>query len=109
MDQDTKSLSEQHSPAVDADASARRTLVLGGTGDSTPAPTQFRQNPLVTGACEYDWSARVDRLTRRLDKLQLRVEALENSFADPDSISTDPRFELRDTNRQHQMNSDRQS
>ena len=65
------------------DASSRRTLVMG-SGDSTPAPAQFRQQPLATGACEYDWSARIDKLTRRLDKLQLRVEAMEDSFADPD-------------------------
>jgi hypothetical protein len=45
--------------------------------------------PQATGACEYDWAARVDRLTQRLDKLQFRVEALENSFADSDDPTTD--------------------
>ena len=72
---------------VDTDASSRRTIVLDGPGDSTPAPAQFRMNPLATGASGYSWAARVAKLTDRLDKLQLRVEALEDSFADPDDPS----------------------
>jgi hypothetical protein len=76
------------SPAkTDADVSPRRTLVLGGPGDSTPAPAQFRVKPLATGASGYSWAARVDKLISRLDKLQLRVESLEDSFADPDDPS----------------------
>jgi hypothetical protein len=43
--------------------------------------------PLATGASGYSWAARVDKLTERLDKLQLRVESLEDSFADPDDPS----------------------
>ncbi len=54
---------------------------------STPAPAQFRMKPLATGASGYSWAARVDKLTERLDKLQLRVESLEDSFADPDDPS----------------------
>ena len=59
---------------VDADASSRLTIVLDGPGDSTPAPVQFRTKPLATGASGYSWAARVDKLTERLDKLQIRVE-----------------------------------
>ncbi len=78
------------SPAqADADASSRRTLVLGGPGESTPAPAQFRVKPLAMGASGYFWAARVDKLTSRLDKLQLRVESLEDSFADPDDPTED--------------------
>ena len=39
------------------------------------------------GASGYSWAARVDKLTSRLDKLQLRVELLEDSFEDPDDPS----------------------
>ena len=74
---------------VDADASARLTIVLDGLGDSTPAPAQFRVKPLATGTSGYSWAARVDKLTERLDKLQLRVELLGASFADPDDPSED--------------------
>ncbi len=74
---------------VDTDDSARLTIALGGPGDSTPAPAQFRTKPLATGASGYSWAARVDKLTTRLDKLQLRVELLEASFADPDDPSED--------------------
>ncbi len=62
---------------------------MGGPGDSTPAPPQFRVKPLATGASGYSWAARVDKLTSRLDKLQLRVESLEDSFADPDDPTKD--------------------
>jgi len=65
------------------DASSRRTIALDLV-ESTPAPAHFRTLPSASGAGEYSWAARVDKLTIRLDKLQLRVEALEDSFADPD-------------------------
>ncbi len=82
MNNDSKS-SPSVDTLVDADDSSRRTLILDGLGDSTPAPAQFRTKPLATGASGYSWAARVDKLTERLDKLQLRVEALEDSFEDP--------------------------
>ena len=65
------------------DASSRRTIALDLV-ESTPAPAHFRAQPSATGAGEYSWAARVAKLTLRLDKLQLRVEALEDGFADPD-------------------------
>ena len=52
------------------DTSSRRTIVLD-LGESTPAPAHFRAQPLATGAGEYSWAARVDKLKNRLDKLQL--------------------------------------
>ena len=90
MDNDNEN--KTPSPAmtsVDTDASARRTIVLDGPGDSTPAPAQFRMKPLATGTRGYSWAARVDKLTERLDKLQLRVELLEDSFEDPDDPTKD--------------------
>ena len=70
------------------DDSSRRTILLD-LGESTPAPAIFRAKPLATGAGEYSWAARIDKLTLRLAKLQLRVEALEDSFADPDDPTKD--------------------
>ena len=81
MNNDSKSSPSEDSPD---DASSRRTIALDPV-DSTPAPVHFRTLPSASGAGEYSWTARVAKLTLRLDKLQLRVEALEDSFADPDA------------------------
>ena len=62
------------------DASSRRTIALG---DSTPAPAHFRQPP-TSGPLEFNWAARADKLAQRVAKLQLRLVALEDGFADPD-------------------------
>ena len=85
MENDSKSPASLSEDSFD-DASSRRTIALD-LGESTPAPAHFRAQPSATGAGEYSWAARVAKLTLRLDKLQLRVEALEDSFADPDDPS----------------------
>ena len=70
------------------EASARRTLPLEALGDSTPAPAHFRQPP-TSGPSEFNWAARADKLAQRVAKLQLRLVALEDGFADPDDPTTE--------------------
>ena len=54
MENDNKSTSPQRlSEDSLVDDSSRRTLDMG-SGESTPAPAHFRQQPLATEACEYD-------------------------------------------------------
>ena len=65
------------------DASTRRTIASVELGDSTPAPAHLRQ-PLSSGTLEFDWAARADKLAQRVAKLQHRLVALEEGFADPD-------------------------
>jgi hypothetical protein len=67
MENDSKSPSLLSEDSFD-DTSSRQTLALD-LGESTPAPAHFREQPLATGAREYSWAARVDKLTLRLDKL----------------------------------------
>ena len=86
-DSNSKSSSSLSEDSFD-DASSRRTIALDPV-DSTPAPVHLRTLPSASGAGEYSWTARVAKLTLRLDKLQLRVATLEDSFEDPEDPTQD--------------------